>query len=166
MSRYLATLAALNLAPTSYGHPPVASVDEARVHWASIAAAHTKNLLLKDDTRRFWLVVMPADMQLDLKALPAAIGSKRLRFAAADDLVRLLGVESGAVSPLALVNDTEMTVTLAIEESLLAVSLLAFHPLRNDMTVTLSPDDLARYLAAVGHRPVAFVAPGDGRRRG
>ena len=157
VSDYAGIVADLKFDWTTYGHPPVATVEEAREHWASIAAAHTKNLLLKDEGRRYWLVVMPADMPLDLKILPAVIGSKRLRFAPADDLMRLLGVSTGAVSPLALVNDRERNVSLAVERSLLDAPLLAFHPLRNDATVTLSPADLARYLDRIEHPAAAFT---------
>lgn len=158
-SSYAATLAALRLDLPVHPHPPVTTVEEARAHWAAISATHTKNLLLKDDARRFWLVVVQAETTLDLKALPAAIGSKRLRFASADDLGRLLGVTTGAVSPLALINDRDGEVTLAVERELLAASLLAFHPLRNDATVTIAPADLTRYLTSVDHPAAVFDTP-------
>lgn len=159
MQSYASLIADLNIIVGSHDHAAVATVEEARAHWASIDAAHTKNLLLKDEGKRFWLVVMPADMPLDLKALPAAIGSKRLRFAGPDDLQRLLGVTSGAVSALALVNDHDATVSLVIERGLLAAPLIAQHPLRNDATVTLPPADLVRYVEATGHHAQPFDAP-------
>lgn len=152
-------IATCSIGLESFDHPPVATVEEARVHWAAIDAAHTKNLLLKDEGRRFWLVVLPADATLDLKALPGFIGSRRLRFASSDDLARLLGVPTGAVSPLALVNDRGGDVTLAIADQLMSAPRIAFHPLRNDATVTLTPADLASYLQATGHAPIVFRLP-------
>lgn len=142
-----------------FAHPPVGSVEEARTHWAAIDAAHTKNLLLKDEGRRFWLVVLPAEARIDLKTLPSAIGSRRLRFAPAEDLQRLLGVTSGAVSPLALVNDGDRQVTLAITSDLLNADKLAFHPLRNDATVTITPAEFGRYLLKIGYEPILFMIP-------
>lgn len=157
MTDVLALLAELGVTTTTHDHPPVLTVDEARAHWADIDATHTKNLLLKDAGGQFWLVVMPAEATLDLKALPARIGAKRLRFAPADELPRLLGVETGAVSPLALVNDREGAVRLAIDEGLMAAPRIAFHPLDNRRTTVLAPDGLRRFLDAVGHSPL--VAP-------
>ncbi len=156
---YEAIIAARGITVQLFNHPPVATVNEARDHWAMIDAAHTKNLLLKDEGRQYWLVVMPADARLDLKALPGAIGSRRLRFAGADDLERLLGVQTGAVSPLALVNDRQNEVKLAIDKTLMSADRIAFHPLRNDATITLSPQDLTTYLGEIDHVPTLFILP-------
>ena len=152
-------IAARSIVVEWFAHPPVATVDEARGHWTAINAMHTKNLLLKDEGRRFWLVVVSAEAKLELKALPTAIGSRRLRFASAEDLERLLGVPTGAVSPLALVNDANRQITLAIAADLMDANRIAFHPLRNDVTVTITPEDLQRYLLETGHAPIVFTVP-------
>ena len=157
MTDVLAMLDELGVETTTHDHPPVLTVEEARAHWAGIDAAHTKNLLLKDAGGQFWLVVLPAEATLDLKALPARIGAKRLRFAPADDLPRLLGVATGAVSPLALVNDRDGAVRLAIDAALMTAPRVAFHPLDNRRTTVLAPDGLRRFLDAVAHPPL--VAP-------
>lgn len=154
MTELFARLDALGIAHVTHRHPPVFTVDEARAHWEAIDAAHTKNLLLKDAGGRFWLVVMPAEATLDLKALPARIGAKRLRFASPDDLERLLGVQSGAVSPLALINDTDQAVTLALDRSLADAPRVAMHPLDNARTTVLSGADLRRFLDSLGVSPV------------
>ena len=157
MTDVLAMLRDLGVETTTHDHPPVLTVEEARAHWGGIDAAHTKNLLLKDAGGQFWLVVLPAEATLDLKALPAKIGAKRLRFAPADELPRLLGVETGAVSPLALVNDPGGLVRLAIDMGLMAAARVAFHPLDNRRTTVLAPDGLRRFLDAVAHPPL--IAP-------
>lgn len=152
MKDIVAMLDALAIASVTHGHPPVATIDEARAHWALIVAAHTKNLLLKDAGGAYWLVVMPAEMSLDLKALPARIGSKRLRFAPPDDLARLLGVPTGAVSAFALVNDTEHEVTLVIDSALMRADAIAQHPLDNTRTTVLAPAGLLAFLDSIGHK--------------
>lgn len=91
----VAMLDALEVANETHDHPPVATVEEARAHWAAIDAVHTKNLFLKDAGGAYWLIAMPAEQPLDLKALPAKIGAKRLRFAPSEDLGRLLRVQRG-----------------------------------------------------------------------
>jgi len=77
----LADLAAQGIAYEIIEHPPVMTVEAARSHWAALPGFGAKNLLLKDAGGRLWLVVLPAEAPVDLKALPARIGSKRLSFA-------------------------------------------------------------------------------------
>lgn len=145
-----AALEALGIDHEVHHHPPVLTVAEARGHWAAIDAAHSKNLLLKDAASMFWLVCMPAEVPLDLKALPDRIGSKRLRFAPADQLPGLLGVEAGAVSAFAIVNDRSGRVRLVLDAALMAADRIAFHPLDNRRTIVLTPDGLRAYLASIG----------------
>jgi hypothetical protein len=92
MTDVIGMLDQLGIESQTHEHPPVLTVDEARAHWATIDAAHSKNLLLKDAGGVFWLVVMPAEKPLDLKALPARIGSKRLRFRAGRGAAAAAGV--------------------------------------------------------------------------
>ena len=146
-------LDALGVTHETHDHPPVFTVEESRAHWASIDAAHTKNLLLKDD-RGFWLVVMPADAPLDLKALPAKIGSRRLRFASADDLMRLLGVASGSVSAFALINDAEHQARLVLDRRIADAPRVAMHPLDNARTTVIAAADLLRFLDSIGITPM------------
>jgi Ala-tRNA(Pro) deacylase len=152
-----AALSALDIENHVHHHPPVLTVEEARGHWAAIDATHSKNLLLKDAAGTFWLVCMPAEAPLDLKALPAKIGSKRLRFAPAEQLPDLLGVEVGAVSAFAIVNDLPGRVRLVLDAALMAAGWIAFHPLDNRQTIVLTPDGLRTFLASIG-REAAEVA--------
>lgn len=153
MSELFALLDAAGVVHRTYEHPPVFTVEDARRHRAGIDAAHTKNLFLKDAAGAYWLVVMPADKPLDLKALPGKIGSKRLRFAPADQLFDVLGIIPGAVSPLALLNDTGNRVKLVVDAALMRAAAIAFHPLENTRTTVLAPDGLRAFLASLGHEP-------------
>jgi Ala-tRNA(Pro) deacylase len=150
----LAMLERADIAHRTVSHPPVRTVEEARAHWADIDAQHTKNLLLKDAGNRLWLVSMPAEKPLDLKALPDRIGSKRLRFASPDQLHDVLRIAPGAVSPLAIVNDRERQVTLVLDAELLAAPAIAFHPLDNTRTTVLAPSDFKRFLDQLGREPL------------
>jgi Ala-tRNA(Pro) deacylase len=142
-------LGRLGIEAQTHAHAPVLTVEEARATWPAIDAAHTKNLFLKDAGGAFWLVCMPADAPLDLKALPARIGSKRLRFAPAEDLEQLLGVRPGSVSAFAIINDRDHAVRLVLDAALMAAPRVAFHPLDNARTTVLSPDGVRRFLAAI-----------------
>jgi Ala-tRNA(Pro) deacylase len=148
-----ATFAALGIDPPCYEHPPVATVAEAAALRTLGEGAHIKNLFLKDAGGQYWLVVVPAAPRMDTKALAPLIGAKRLSFASADDLVAVLGVTPGAVTPLAIMNDRNHRVRLVLHAGLMdAVALLA-HPLVNTATLQLAPADLRRFLDALGVTP-------------
>ncbi|PWC31305.1 prolyl-tRNA synthetase associated domain-containing protein [Azospirillum sp. TSO35-2] len=160
----LERLSGLGIAAVTIRHPPVHTVEEALPHWAALDALHTKNLLLKDAKDQLWLVAAPTDRAIDLKRLPAQIGSKRLSFAKEDLLFATLGVRQGAVSPFALVNDRERRVRLVLDAALMAAPRVAFHPLTNTATTAIGTDDLRRFLASIGQEPlvVALDAPPEG----
>src|SRR3546814_7393269 len=88
----------------AYEQQAVFTVAESDAVNAAIPGAHTKNLFLKDNGGAFWLVTVPSEARVDLKALPAAIGSKRVSFGKAEDMERLLGISPGSVTPLAAIN--------------------------------------------------------------
>ena len=150
----LARLAKLGIAATTHRHAPAFTVEQGNQVWAGIPGIHCKNLFLKDAKGRLWLVCAPADCRIDLKTLPALIGSARLSFGSADRLRDALGVEPGSVTPFALVNDTGRRVGVVLDAWMMAQDLINFHPLRNDMTTTLAPAGLMRFLGDTGHQPL------------
>ncbi len=146
-----ARLNRLDIAVTTHAHAPAFTVEEGNAVWAGIPGIHCKNLFLKDVKARLWLVVAPADRRVDLKSLPGRIGAARLSFGSADLLREVLGVERGSVTPFALINDTAHRVTAVLDTWMMRQPLVNFHPLRNDMTTTIRPDDFRRFLADTGH---------------
>jgi len=134
-------------------HPPVFTVAESRDLRGELPGGHTKNLFLKDKKKNFWLVSTLEHRPVDLKALATVLGSKRLSFGRDEQLQEMLGVAPGAVTPFALMNDTERNVTAVLDEAMLKESPLNFHPLRNDATTAIAPDDLKRFIESCGHTP-------------
>jgi Cys-tRNA(Pro)/Cys-tRNA(Cys) deacylase len=51
-----------------------------------------------------YLVMMPSDLEIDLKVLAAALGVKKLRMASHRDAERFTGLQVGGISALALLN--------------------------------------------------------------
>ncbi len=162
--RLLATLARLDIAHERHEHEAVFTVEASADLHALIPGMHTKNLFLKDAAGRFWLVSAPHDARVDLKALPAAIGSKKLSFGKAEDMVRLLGVTPGSVTPLAAINDDEGQVSVVIDSCLADASRVNVHPLRNTATVGVAGADLLAFLAEVDHTPLVVMLPGTDAR--
>jgi Ala-tRNA(Pro) deacylase len=121
-----ADLAALGIAFEQQEHRAVFTVAESSALDARIPGAHTKNLVLKDAGGAFWLVTVPAAARVDLKALPAAIGCKRVSFAKAEDMERLLDISPGSVTPLAMVNAASGNVSVVLEEGLATAARVTF----------------------------------------
>lgn len=134
-------------------HPPVFTVEEAKRTRGDLPGIHTKSLFLRDKRERMWLVVCLADRDVDLRALAARIGSKRLSFGSPTRLMRYLGVIPGAVNPFAVINDTEGEVQIVIDRAVLDGDPVNLHPLDNAMTTALTAADLVRFLEAHGHAP-------------
>lgn len=152
-SELFAFLDSLGIAHRTIEHEPVYTVEQARAARGDLGGGHIKNLFLRDKKKRMWLVVCPEDRAVDLKALAPLIGGKHLSFGSHDRLRRHLGVEPGAVTPFALVNDREGAVQLVLDRALLQQPTVNAHPLVNDKTTAVTPSDLLRFFEAVHHPP-------------
>src|SRR5215472_1381276 len=91
--------------------------------------------------------------------LSRQIGAPRFSFGAPERLAATLGVPAGSVTPFALINDTERTVRAVLDEGMLALDPLNFHPLRNDRTTAISPADVFRFVRSCGHEPLLCRLP-------
>jgi Ala-tRNA(Pro) deacylase len=148
-----ARLDSLGIATTTLDHPPVYTVEEARRHTGHLAGGHNKSLFLKDRKDGLWLLVCGDDRRIDLNRLSKALGLPRLSFGRPELLMAVLGTEPGAVTPFALINDPERRVQPLLDRAMLAQSPLHYHPLRNDATTAIAPDDLVRFIESCGHEP-------------
>ena len=155
----LADLGALAVPFASYEHAAVFTVAESDEVNAAIPGAHTKNLFLKDKDGAYWLVTVPGELRVDLKALPAAIGSKRVSFGKAEDMERLLGIKPGSVTPLAAINATPGSITVVLDAGLADAATVNVHPLRNTGTLGLSGAAILDLLRHWGHDPQVAAIP-------
>ena len=149
-----AFLDSLGIAHRTVTHPPVFTVEEARALRGQLPGGHTKNLFLRDKKQALYLVVAPEDAGIDLKGLHRLLGANgRFSFGSADLMREVLGVEPGAVTPFAAMNDTEGRVTVVLDADMMTHETLNYHPLVNTMTTAISRDDLVKFLEATGHPP-------------
>lgn len=149
-----AFFAAHGIVQTTIDHPAVFRVDEGDDFKASLPGAHTKNLFLKDAKRQIWLISAQDVTQIDLKRLPAVIGSARLSFGSGELMAAVLGVTPGSVTAFALVNDTRRQVRFVLDEALWNADTVNFHPLTNTATTALDQAAFRRFLQAVGVTPM------------
>jgi Ala-tRNA(Pro) deacylase len=148
-----ARLNALEIETKTRDHPPVYTVEEARALRGEIPGGHCKNLFLKDDKGNIWLIVCLEESQIDLKAAPAKIGSRRLSFGKPDLLMEVMGVEPGSVTPFGLINDTGNRVNVVLEAQMMTHEFLNYHPLQNTATTTIRSEDLVKFIRSCGHEP-------------
>jgi Ala-tRNA(Pro) deacylase len=148
----LAVLEELGISYVRHEHPPVSTVAEAEVHWAGIAAAHCKNLFLRNQKGdRHYLVILGHSKRADLRQMAGQIGDGKLSFASPDRLMAYLGVTPGSVSPFGLLNDRDHRVRVFIDADLARAERITFHPNINTVTLELSVADFERFLAHSGH---------------
>ena len=157
-----ARLDELGVAHKTHGHPPVFTVSEAVALRGVLPGGHTKNLFLKDKKGGLWLAVMLEERRTDLKRLADALGAPRFSFGSGELLYEALGVRPGSVTPFALINDTARRVAVVLDEGMLALDPLNFHPLENDRTTAIAPSGLLRFVESCGRRPrILDLAPFD-----
>ncbi|WP_407530854.1 prolyl-tRNA synthetase associated domain-containing protein [Methylobacterium oryzisoli] len=144
-------------------HPPVLTVEAMLAHCGDIPGAHTKNLFLRDGKKAHFLVTLRHDARVDLTAFRQVLGAwGGLSFASADALREHLGVESGAVSPLAAMNAQPGGVRVFIEQSLVEAERINIHPLVSTRTLSIVPATVIDILGDAGHSVTTFTLPQTG----
>ena len=139
-------------------HVPLQTVEDSKKiqhHFLSSdeGGGHIKNLYLRDNKKRNILIVAEQDRGINLKLLSSRLGVGRLSFGSAERLMDNLGVRPGAVTPLAMITGAKQGVNLFIDHDLKKCTQIYVHPLVNDRTLGISPDNLTKFLNKVGVQP-------------
>jgi Ala-tRNA(Pro) deacylase len=143
-----------------HDHPPVFTCEEADRLVPPLPGAKTKNIFLRDKkgTAHFLLIVNAAK-QVDLRLLPAVLGSDKFSLASPERLRKYLGIEPGAVSLLAVINDVQGAVQVVIDRSLWDEPAFLCHPLTNTSTLVISRNDVEKFLKLTRHEPRIVDVP-------
>lgn len=149
-----AWLARRGIASATVEHPAVFRVEDGHDMKVGLEGMHTKNLFLKDKKQQLWLVSAAQDTVIDLKRLPAVIGSDRLSFGNEGLMWETLGVRPGSVTALGLINDVDRRVRFVIDRRLWEADRVNFHPLVNTATMGLSRAAFRSVMTALGREPV------------
>ncbi len=142
----------LGIPYTRHEHPPVFTVEQAERHWTNISGAHCKNLFLRNKKgTRHYLVILLTSKQADLKQLTVKLREDRLSFGSAERLQKYLGLETGAVSPFGLINDSRKEVVVIVDQGVRRAERVNFHPNINSVTLGIETADFERFLASSGN---------------
>lgn len=106
--------------------------------------ADAKNLFVRDDKKaNYYLITVKGDKRVDLKEFRKNNGTRNLSFVSETDLMNIMGLIPGAVSPLGILNDTELKVKFYIDKDFMKDEhLIGIHPNDNTATVWLKVEDL------------------------
>ncbi len=157
----LARLDALGIHHATLDHEAVFTVAQSAELHQRLPGGHTKNLFLKDAKDKLYLLVAESRTPIDLKLLPKLIGSAKLSFGRPDLLQEVLGVSPGAVTALAIINDTLGRVRVVVDQQLMQYAEINCHPLVNTATTRISRDSLVRFFRACDHEPLIVSLAGD-----
>ena len=133
-------------------HPPLATIDDAKLHWKDYNSGRCKNIFVRNHKGdRHYLIILEHLAQLNIRDLEKRLKQGKLTFASDQRLLNHLGLEPGSVSPFGLINDIHNHVHLFIDERLNEFDRLAFHPNVNTATLVISRSDFMKFLNQTGN---------------
>lgn len=101
-----------------------------------------KNLFVRDDKKRnYYLMTVKGAKRVDLKDFRKKHGLRALSFASADDLLEIMKLTPGSVTPLGLLNDSERRVKFYLDAEF-EDGMMGVHPNDNTATVYMKADDV------------------------
>ena len=143
---------------TLYEHPPVFTADESMQYCADIPGAHVKNLFLRNKKKTvYFLLTVKEEKRVDLLTLGERLGLGRLSFASSDDLIAMLGIQPGSVTPLAIINDHSHHVMLYFDHDLMGEEFVSVHPMQNTATICIKLCDLIQFIDKSGQKKIDFI---------
>lgn len=110
-----------------------------------------KNLFVRDDKKRnYYLITVKGAKRVDLKDFRKKHGLRPLTFASAEDLLEIMKLTPGSVTPLGLLNDSECKVKLYLDAEF-EDGMMGVHPNDNTATVYMRADDVLRLIREHGN---------------
>ena len=112
-----------------------------------------KNLFVRDDKKRnYYLITIKGKKRIDLKEFQKKNNTRNLSFASTNDLMNIMGLKPGAVTPLGLLNDKELKVKFYIDkECMKDKHIIGVHPNDNTATIWLKVEDLIEIIQEHGN---------------
>lgn len=145
-----------------FDHPAVYTCEEADRLCPDMPGVGTKNLFLRDkDAKRYFLVVVGNDKNVDLKKLKEILGVSKLGFASEERLQKYLGLKPGSVTLLGVLNDPDGIVEVFIDKQIWNKPLQC-HPLVNTATLVIEFEGIKKFLDMTKHQPKIIDIPARG----
>ncbi|MQC26668.1 MAG: Cys-tRNA(Pro) deacylase [Chloroflexi bacterium] len=100
---------------------------------------------LHNDDGKAVLALVPANTEVDLKALSSALGTKKMSAATLAQAEQLTGLQAGGISPLALIGKA---FSVVIDESALALKVMYLSAGERGLNISMAPDEVIRLTSA------------------
>ena len=103
-----------------------------------------KNLFVRDDKKRnYYLISAKGDKRVDLKEFRNKYQTRPLSFASENDLMNIMNLIPGSVTPMGLLNDKDLKVTFYLDKDFMNdKQIIGVHPNENNATLWLKVNDL------------------------
>lgn len=136
-------------------HKVVCTMEEMDAACITQKGTVCKNMFMRDyKGKNHFLLTVPEEKHVDLKALAEYIGSSKLSFASAERLDKYLGLTQGSVSPLGLLNNEDKSVVMIFDRDLVGNDQVGVHPNENTATIWLKFEDLRKIIEEHGNEIV------------
>ena len=134
-------------------HEAVYNMEELSNIELSYPGYDAKNLFVRDDKKaNYYLITVKGEKRVDLKEFKEKYQTRRLSFASSEDLMSILELIPGSVTPLGLLNDKDLKVTFYLDKDFEnGERIIGVHPNDNTATVWLKIDDLINIVKEHGN---------------
>lgn len=134
-------------------HKAVYTMDEISLVDIPYPEADAKNLFVRDDKKRnYYLITIKGNKKVNLKEFREKNNTRSLSFASEKELMDIMGLIPGSVTPLGILNDKECKVQFFIDkEFIYSNSIIGVHPNENTATVWLKTEDLINIIKEHGN---------------
>ncbi|TRW25578.1 prolyl-tRNA synthetase associated domain-containing protein [Criibacterium bergeronii] len=125
-------------------HKAVFTMEDLRDVNLPYPESNAKNVFVRDSKKRnYYLITLKGEKKINLKEFREKVGSSQLSFASEADLMSILGLSPGSVSPLGILNDKECKVQYFLDKELTENSgIMGMHPNENTASIWLKAEDL------------------------
>lgn len=113
-----------------------------------------KNLFVRDDKKRnYYLITVRGNKRVDFKKIKNDNNTRPLSFASEEDLMSIMNLIAGSVTPLGLLNDNELKVIFYLDKDFLnGKQIIGVHPNDNTATLWLKVTDLIDIIKEHGNK--------------
>ncbi len=146
----LKRLRALNIDFEVVFHPPLFHEGDANQYGVQLNCISSKCLLLSNkDKSQHYMVILPLSERVDIKTLQSVSNEKKLSFASAETVTKILNVTIGSVSLLSLFFAQKKDLTVYVSKLLFSDCKVGFHPNENTSTVIFDSSKIKTILNAI-----------------
>lgn len=111
----------------------------------------SKNLFVRDDKKKnYYLITVKGDKRVDLKNFRKTHNLRQLSFASSEELMLMMKLVPGSVSPFGLLSNEERKITFYLDQEFTG-GMIGIHPNDNTATVWMKSEDLVKLIGNHGN---------------